>query len=228
MSAVEFWTKLAGNDRGLPQKIVAFNYFPVRVAHPSHFEHFLTPGTPWLSSLLAYPNSCRRLMERLPRKSGYKENIWDFSDPRLRLALLESNHLESILYHAGAALLHEEISKEIARPKLTDLIQRYGKDLYEFAVKKAPVLVGSPKVFPVFPLPESLVAGVEQAGRTLFEYCFQKQPDSFLHRLELRFPAGWKWDWSGQQPEIVSETAWKWLHRIAVREVAVEAAPCFE
>ena len=228
MSAVKFWTELAGNDRGLPQRIVDFNYFPVRGAHPSHFGGLLPPNQPWLDGLTAYPNSCRRLMERLPQKAGYGETCWDFSEPRKRLTLLDSTHLESILNHAGAALLHEEIAREIARQKLAELIQRYGKDLYEFALKRAPVLVGSPKVFPAFPPPESLAVGVEQAGRTLFQYCFQQQPDSVLHRLELRFPVAWNWDWSGRQPEIVSETAWRWLHRIAAREVAQETALCFE
>ncbi len=228
VSAVKFWTQLAESDRGLPRKIIDFNLYPLRAAHVSHVSGLWPEFQPLLPGLTSHKVTCRQLFERLPPKTGYGDTCWDFSEPRLRLALLESSHLQRILTYAGAALLREEIAREIARPRLAGLIQRHGPDLYQFALKKAHVLLGSPKVFPAFPISGSLADSVEQAGKRIFEHCFQGQCESFLHRLELRFPADWTWDWSGQESQEVTAHAWKWLHRIATREIAPETSACFE
>lgn len=154
--------------------------------------------------------------------------FYQFEDPRLRIALLDSKVLNDLLVYAGAVFYSERISKLILKKDVTDLKESIGDNIYFFASKKASLLTGfAPKIA----LPE-IVAPITkkslfEAGKISLEMCLAKEDERLTKRLILKFPKDINWDFGSPVAEEQKTKAWNYLHRILIKEVKPDIQACF-
>ena len=123
--------------------------------------------------------------------------------------------------YVGSAICRNRIAHEIGGRSIRELDERFGCDLYSFAVKRAPIIVGRKEPLPYPVEAAGLAESILATGRRTFEACFRDAPDGFLARFELLFPSDWKWEWRRTVEQPTTDAAWRLISRIAARE------PCF-
>lgn len=115
----------------------------------------------------------------------------DFSDPRMRLGLLDSVTIERLLPFAGAALLHEELRKIPAGGRRERVKQEIGNELMDFALNEAHFLAGTIRV-----PHEKTFRGqswkryIAETGARSVGASIGKQEEGFLKRVEVRLHIG--------------------------------------
>jgi YOP protein translocation protein YscK len=213
----KFWVELGARTDHLAQRLYEFNVLPARNAHPSFLTRFVADRAV-LNALRTIDAPMRILSERL-RADPLPPPCWDFSDSRLQLAAMPQSALERLLAYVGSAICRNRIAHEIGGRSIRELDERFGCDLYSFAVKRAPIIVGRKEPLPYPVEAAGLAESILATGRRTFEACFRDAPDGFLARFELLFPSDWKWEWRRTVEQSTTDAAWRLIIRIATREV---------
>jgi hypothetical protein len=218
-------------SRQLMARICSFQGGSLRGADPSRLAAALGVEPAWLPAverLLESPRARARLAESVLDRLGTspREEV-DFGDRRRRLALLDGPALVHLVNLAGAALLHARIGRVIERTEVRRLRDALGANVYGFAVRRAPLLIGPS--WPAAPWVEPELAGdlldqVRPAGLRCLESWLSGQPRALAARVVLKLPRDLAIDIDRQVPASWHDRAATVLERIARSELG-EALP---
>jgi len=118
---------------------------------------------------------------------GAQEAVWDFQEPRRRLALLSPESLLKLARFAGAALCWPRLSSVIGRTEIQEIKAAIGEDAYSFALRRARLLVAQKDAL-VPQSGEPLMPQVIEAGWSLVATAASDDADSVQQRLMLKLP----------------------------------------
>jgi hypothetical protein len=218
-------------SRQLMARICGFQVGSLRAADRSRLAGALGVEPIWLPAverLLESPRARAKLADPVLDRLGVdpREEV-DFGDPARWLALLDGSALVRLVGLAGAALLHAQISRVIERAGVRRLREALGAEVYSFAVRRAPLLIGPRS--PAAPWVEPELAGdlldqVRPAGLRCLESWLSGQPRQLAARVVLKLPSDLAIDADREVPDSWRDRAGTVLERIARSELA-EALP---
>jgi hypothetical protein len=218
-------------SRQLMARICGFQGGSLQAANRSRLAAALEVEPAWLPAverLLESPRARAKLADPVLDRLGVdpREEV-DFGDSARRLALLDGPALVRLADLAGAALLHAQISSVIDRAGVRRLREALGAEVYSFAVRRAPLLIG-PR-WPAAPWVEPELTGdlldqVRPVGLRCLESWLSGQPRPLAARVVLKLPSDLAIDADREVPDSWRDRASTVLERIARSELA-EALP---
>jgi hypothetical protein len=184
---------------------------------------------PLLAQLSGDPRVWRFLCARTPEAT-----IWCFGSKPNRLALLPPPLLDRLLSYWSAAVWAEDLSRIIEKTRLTLIMERIGTDVYRYAVRRGRFQLGELRtLFRHERNGENLATDTEN----WLANTFSRPGDEMLALCLAHWPetlrAAWGKRWQRTVPENLRQdaasfaTAWRWLEKILLSEVAPEWQPCF-
>ena len=218
-------------SRQLMARICGFQGGSLRAADRSRLAAALGVEPAWwpaVERLLESPRARARLADQTLARLGVDphEEV-DFADPRRRLALLDGPALVRLVDLAGAGLLHARIGRVIEQAEVRRLREALGPEVYGFAVRRAPLLIGPrwPAAPWIEPEPTGyLLDQVRPAGLRCLESWLSGQPRPLAARVVLKLPSDLAIDADREVPDSWRDRAGTVLERIARSELA-EALP---
>lgn len=221
---------LKRND-DLFKRIYEFNHLVSEYIDPSYLEmKAFEVFKPYWEVLKKNSRQKNRLSAYLVRKMGLEgEYFYDFSEPRLRLALMDRQVLEKLFIYAGGVLFSEKIKQLIAKEKVLALKESIGEAVYFFATKRSGLLTG---IIPSIEINDekSTVLNRDQlyyAGKKCFEVCLANEAEALLERIKLKFPKDLEWNFVSQEAEEKKTKSWHFLNRLLTKEVEPNLKICF-
>jgi hypothetical protein len=207
--------------------VCQFNYNVAEYVHPSHLEGIINKE---LLDVISKDRTARTDMAKilLTRFELNDSPCFDFTSPRTRLALISEVTLQKLYFYVGAALLHERITRIISKDALNQLREQLGKNVYFFAIKRAPFLVSEkPKLESLeTSSPDVFIDLIRVAGECI-ACCLSGEPVSVTRRFALKFPKKLAWHFEKKYSEEERAAAWAFVHRILIKEVGPTWKSCF-
>lgn len=207
--------------------ISEFNFDVAEYIHPSHLEGIIDRDL--LDLISKDRNAFKHITKILLRHFDLEDNIcFNFEDPRRRLALINEVTLQKLYFYVGAALLHERITHIISKDELGKLKESLGKNVYFFAIKRAPFLIAGKPELECFKSPsQDVFVDLIRSAEECISRCFSGEPDSITRRFSLKFPKKLKWHFDKKCSDEERELAWAFVYRILIKEVGPTWKSCF-
>lgn len=208
--------------------IAEFDSQPAAYVHPSRLAG-LVPGR-LLDAISASRRGRRELSHWLCRHYGLVPVVFaEFSQPRRRLALLEPGVLRRLLTYAGAAIASPEIARAVDRATVSSLKKSLGEEVYCFAVKRAPFLLGEAIAAPLASPPDASdwTSRIRLGGCRCLAQCLAGDSAAIHSRVTLKLDAQWPLDFSVGATDEQRQLAWTVLRRILLHEIDPGWSPCF-
>jgi hypothetical protein len=226
-----FLKNLYQNKNRLFYLIYEFNILPARFIHDSWISELAEWGVDkrLFHTLRDGSRAEVRLSRLILMKRGvHQDYFFDFQEPPKRLALLDGNTLQKLLFYTGLTLSARSISREIERTKVAALKKVLGEPAYLFAMKKAPLLIGSQDFTDVtLGEPEALPSILSERGTHCLKSCFGEAPPSLTQRMLLKLPRKFSTYWTTEETlsQEISAGAWSILKRVLLQEVNPQWRP---
>lgn len=225
--AASFAAAVVKTNRPLWALVCRFNCRLAADVHPSHLGHDFDSAL--FKRLCRSPRAGAQLSDWIVRQFQLDPGgHWDFMETRLRLALLPIETLERLTRLLGLAALHRDVAHVVRGPQIRALRESLGDADYEFAVKRASLLV---RQIPAELKPQSLiddaVRQVADHGQRALAWCLSGAPQAVIERLALKLPPNSQLHVQSPPSTDAMETVCRLAHRIIAFEVAPELAPCF-
>ena len=203
-------------DADLSRLVHQFNVYPAAYAHPGWFSEFLPDRL--LGRLRMTRRGVRRLSDLLLKAHGMEGETWyDFSQPWWRFALLPPGIIDTLVMYGGLALAHRRIATTVDKAALTRLKASIGKRAYQFAVKRASLMVGRAHHVDMDGLgQDDLGHHIRQLGTTHFLSQFNNAPTAIAARLAFKFAPDMAGAAVNQVPDEADGSLFK---RILIHEI---------
>ena len=155
--------------------------------------------------------------------------FWDFANPRRRLALLQPSELSELIRYVGTAVHANQIARTIDRNSLTQYRETLGEPLYNFAVKRAPLLIRKMPEGLATPREsnQQIVQWISATGQSCVNFCLRSEPADLRTRMELALPAAEGKELDVEVTEELQESVWNLTKRILLTEIAPQLRSCF-
>ena len=218
---------LIEEQRSLFELVCSFNFNVAEYVHTSQLEGIIA----------------KDLLDLISKRQGLHGDVakvllshfgleaspcFDFTSPRRRLALVGEVTLQKLYFYVGAALFHERITRIISKEELNKLRENLGKNVYFFAIKRAPFLVADkPKLAALEAPTKDVFVDIIRAAEECFSCCFSGDPESVTRRFALKFPKKLTWHFDKNYSNEEREAAWAFVHRILIKEVGPTWKSCF-
>lgn len=200
-----------------------FNCQPALDIHPDHLADLIAPTQ--LATIASSRRGERELSSFISKRFELGQpGWWDVSDVGMRLALLDRPRLTRLVRMLGAAVLCHPIARVIAKEPLRQLKSALGGSLYEFAVKRAPFLVGSAAEDGGTSLTADPSRRVTEQGVRCLASCWVGAPRALTERVALKLSPEAELE---DQAAPSRESMLRLAIRLLSREVAPELKPCF-
>lgn len=225
--AMSFIQHVIHENLRLFEMIHRFNCEPGSHVHSDHFEGLLPKST--LEYLQCSLRGKQRFSQWVIQNWDLKpDGVWEFEHPRCRLALLEPDRFLELLRYSGTAINAHAIAKIIDRRAQTEIRESLGEDLYHFALKRAPMLVGGvPADLLQSDTSVPIETRVNEAGEQCFNICLHGAASEIQSRLKLKLPEGFALSPVENVSDETCERVWNLVKRILLTEIAPELKQCF-
>jgi len=234
----EFLRSAISQRRPLANALLTFNFAAAADVHPERLPGGAAGAA--VRRLLASRTGVRRLSLHL----GWVLNgenppfcFAEFEDHRLRAALMPRELLEKVVSHLGLALNHRRVARQIGRAQVQALRAALGAEGYEFALRRAPFLLGAEEWARLPVPPDSppyqggdtggvpTAAEVRECGLRGLAACVLGAPPGLTARLLLKLPPGAEAFFPpGGAFEQARDAVWKLMRRVILQESANEWA----
>jgi hypothetical protein len=223
MSAL-FVRAIVRSNPPLFKLLVRFNQQPATTLHDDHLPTGVSPQV--FHRLLTSPRGERRLSAWVSSRYDLAtEGFWRFEYPPQRLALLDSETLQKLVVTAGAAIHHQQVTGLIGGTQIRDVKQGLGEQIYQFAIKRASLLVG-PSNSPAA-TSGNLVAAIGRTGLSCLRTCLGADSPELLRRVSLKLPKQSAVTPQSPDSSMDGERCWKLMKRVLLTEISPDLAPCF-
>jgi hypothetical protein len=208
--------KMFQGNADLTRVVHQFNVYPAAYANPGWFST-LVPG-----HLFGRLSKSRRGLSRLSglllQAHGLDKTAWyDFNLPQWRFALLPPQVINTLVTYGGLALAHRRIATMVDKAALARLKGSIGERAYQFALKRASLMVGRQRGVDMDGLDLDDPGGqVRQMGATYFLGQFNNAPMAIAGRLAFKFAPDMAGAAVNRSPD---ETAWSLFRRILIHEI---------
>ena len=198
--------------------VQTFIHDPASYVHRSRLDDTLTAQL--MPSLLDCRRSKRRLSDHVAATSGLEAVDYGcFESEPYRLALASSEVLTALMKYIGLAFASSHLTQVIHRDEVKAWKQATGQEGYEFAIKRAPLLVGASQDTVNRP------TEIEPAGKRWLCKCLSGAPRGVIQRLRLKFsPETTLTVHANVSPDAA--TAFSLAKRLLVRELNPELSQC--
>lgn len=158
---------------------------------PQHWVHSEVmnslPHAPVINALTGSRHGSSHLAQWLDRELGLggSSTCWDFSEARLRLALLGFSTLNRLARYAGAAACWPRVAATISKQEIRELKSALGEKAHVFALRRGRMIVPEHDTVPV-PDSTSLGAHAIETGWRTIAAAMQTEHADLLRRFELK------------------------------------------
>lgn len=227
MNLTNFIQNALTRKDNLFRAIYQFNELISLYIDESHVGQFPSIGNNWkaLRSVKRVQVKLSKLLQKLFKLEG--RTFYHFEEPRLRLALMEGRVLNELLTKVGAVYYSERIGRIILKREVLDLKKSIGEDIYFFATKKASLIKNLAPKIETPELKELTRDDLMEVGKLCLEICFAGEDKALTDRLILKMPSKLEWDFERPISEGAKMQAWKFLHRILIKEINPDLEICF-
>lgn len=201
------------------RKVHQFNLLPSEYIHTSWLKNTLAETLAFTSGLPPGMRAKRWLSSWIITHlcPGF---IYDFSFPGRRLALLEHRTLCKLITLAGLCSIADCLSRTVDGESIRELKHALGRDSYDFAMKRAPLLIGGLHL-PRMAMKNDLKLSEKafRCGHKILEKIMAGAPKPLTDRLRLKFTRPTTWDFSQPAGEETRDICWRLMHKILITEV---------
>lgn len=172
----------------LAKRVHEFNCHPAAYAHPSWLEALMSQQV--FATLLTTRRGAARLSQCLLSRHRLADEFWyDFSQRRLRFALLPPDLLLKLVDCCGLVFQHRRIAATVGSSARSIIKKQIGENAYTFALKRAPLIRGHLKKVdgPVWDGDSAYGAFIRQSGLAYFLSHFYEAPTAIAGRLTFKF-----------------------------------------
>jgi hypothetical protein len=183
---------------------------------------------PRLDAMIASRRGRRSLSRWVIRREQWTPvDFRCFNDPPCRLALLEPAALRRLLTLAGAATASRDIAAVIDHAVVKAVKDALGEDVYLFALKRVPMLLGDLEADWATPADVAdWGLRVRAAGCRCLEQCLAAAPASVASRVAIKLGGDWPFD-AACRTSTHRDAAWRILKRILFSDVGSELSSYF-
>ena len=208
--------KMFRSDAGLTRMVHSFNVYPAAYAHPGWFSALLPEHL--LDRLRKTRRGARRLSDLLLETNGLSKETWyDFSHLWWRFALLPPRVIDMLITYCGLAFAHRRVATLVDQSALARLKRSIGEPAYQFAVKRAPLMVGRHRGMDSAGADhDDLGNHVRQLGAAYFLSHFNDAPTAIAGRLAFKFAPAMA---GAAVNRTWDEAGWPLFKRILVHEI---------
>ena len=222
-----FLKSLAMKRNNLLPLIYTFNICPAKYIHVSWIDHIIK-GV-FFERLRKNKRAEKRIssliLERFELEGKY---FFDFEEQCRRLALIDLESLSNLVFFAGTALNAKRLSGIIERETLLSLKKDIGEKVYQFALKRAPILIGRVEApFVMEQQSSGYRQHIMQCGMKCLKACFDGEPAALTKRLLFKLHSRFSQDFEEQVQDIEKDRAWNIMRKILLMEVNPGWAPYF-
>lgn len=223
---VNRWLQSLVRDRpDLYRAIYDWNAYPHRWILPAWLNDAAVP-TAVITQLEKTSAGRERLGRHFRQVYRLEEMIWDFQEPRRRIALLSGPTLARLARFAGAAIHAGRLARVVTKDERRATTERIGEDAYTFALRHGWRLTASDGTGGANDAMGSLVEAVEQSGWRVVATCVQGEAETIRRRLRLKAPPSQPvFQDTAAQPPV--KDAWNFLQPIAREALTPEELRCF-
>ena len=228
----EFIKDLARRNSPLLRSIVDFN---LSTPLPDTLDQNLPMVPPALLDMVrASARGGRKLARGLCHPVEGNGFFYDFRHKPLRLALLDSEALQRVVFYCGLTLNSLFIRELISKSDVRAVRQSLGDEAYGYTVKSAPLFIGAEQPFPgIGPASSRGMAEMygtcEENGLELLDLCLDGAPLTVSSGLRRKLPL--RLATHAQRNAAPSEEekgrAWRLVSRIMQQEVPAQWAKIF-
>lgn len=154
------------------------------------------------------------------------EAVWDFQEPRRRLALLAPATLARLACHAGAALCWPRLAAIIGKQQIQEIKATLGEEAHSFALRRARLIVPEAETLNLDP-GAVLSQHVLTAGWNLLAAAAGDEAEGIRRRLSLKLPPAVqeKINWTTEPDQ--RDCAWKRVRQISREVLTAGETKCF-
>lgn len=204
-------------------QLAEFNYLPARYIDPSQL------ATELPAAVVAGARGClpaeRRLSALIRQRFSLSPGgYWDFDDERRRLALLAPTALRLLASLVASAGLWRRFRATIDRPGRAALLAAVGEPVFDFALRRAPLLGGAGIDEPLS-LEDTLAAWSSARAQAVRNW-FAGESPGLAGRVRLKFPSDWGLDFDQPPSASQRDAHWQLTRRVLKSELSQEWAQC--
>jgi|GEM_PF-1735514 len=221
-----WYASQAKTNPDLFRVIFDFNHRPQFWLHPEVLARF--PEAAVIRVLATGTHGHHHLASWLTRALHLDacDPVWDFQEPRLRVALLSPETLTRLARYTGVALCWPRIASIIGRQQIQEIKASLGEDAYAFSLRRARFIVPENEV--ILPNQEtSITDHVMDVGWNVLASSTGDESDAIRERLSLKLPlqVAKKVRWR-VTPEL-REQAWSRVRQISREVLTAGESKCF-
>jgi hypothetical protein len=213
-------------NRALFLSIHQFNLLPTRYIHASWLPDLVGAAREDIQIVWQKNIRAEKHCAALIIKSFCHGFIYDFSDSFRQVALMPAAALARLMVYTGLAIHARSIKNSISGPYHKHLSVAFGPEAYEFAVNRAPLLVGSypfgflkPKhADESDPQPGDIL----ESGRRCLQTGLEGSPKPLVRRLCLKFPKNMHWEFKPLSNEAVITACRRLVQKIMKMELGTQ------
>ncbi|MBK8453146.1 MAG: SctK family type III secretion system sorting platform protein [Thiofilum sp.] len=182
--------KTTSSNKKLSSLVWEFNFRPDNYIHASWLAAM--PDGELISKLVGKHRGAERVVQHLMGRLGLENQVYfNFSSSLAKMALWLAEDLETLVLHAGAVMIRDQVQRSVSRDDVVKIRADIGDDLYFFIQRRVPMVMRRPPVGLEFPNGMELKKRLILGGMLCFNEAFMEFPLALRKRLMIKLPIQW-------------------------------------